>query len=137
MEDEKTPNPSTRSLSPATRPSKLPPGVAQAIGGMPGTIIAMLTALAGAIGAYQTYQDGQNTSRATYDTLRLQSEQQSLQIAALQQGQADLRRWMEAIAYRLERASVVPSPLPPVPEPIIPPSIVGGKLPAFDHIEKK
>lgn len=130
LDEEKTPDPSVRSM----RPSRLPPAVASAVGGLPGTLVAFMTALAGVVGAYQSYQGSQDTQRATYDTLRLQSEQQALQIAALQQGQLELRHWMEAIVYRLERSSVS---MPAAPEPLSLPSPLPTQLPPFESLGKK
>jgi len=125
-----------------------------AASGPTGTVVAMITALGGLLTAWQTYQESQQTARASYETLREASQKNTAQIDALLRGQIDLRNWVEELSSRLEqrqvttekavarkvtRSSAPPLPPPVGPAPKAPPVPVvpePAELPSFDEIEE-
>lgn len=94
----------TEQTSPARTPSKFPPAVASVIGGLPGTCVAFLTAVAGVIGAMQSYQESQATARASYDALKVRLEQLAATQAQSSREALELRTWVEQLSARQERA---------------------------------
>ncbi len=155
MNDSTSGEPTSNDQGPRP-PSKFPAQAASFIGGVPGTIIAMATALGGMLTAWQHYTESQATSRAGYDALKQASEQQATQIAALAQGQLELRSWVQELAGRLEKqqervakavakrqSSSAPAPIPPPPPPPAPPAPAlqpaptPAPLPAFDQLQQK
>jgi hypothetical protein len=129
-------------------------GIAGAVGGWPGTMIALATALGGAMQAYQSYQEAANISRASYEALKTAVEQQGVQMTALTKSQAELKGWVEESLDRLERQHVtavkaaarprraappVTAPMPEPPPPPAPapvPAPATEPLPSFDQLAK-
>jgi hypothetical protein len=90
-------------VPPTHSPSKFPQALQTQLAGLPGTIGAIAVALTAAVGAWQGYQGNQSTTRSAYETLKATSDQQTVQIAALVQGQLELKSWTVELAARLER----------------------------------
>jgi hypothetical protein len=115
-------------------------------------VIALVTAVSSAIGAWQAYQESQQVARASYETLKVASETQAAQLEALRKGQLDLRTWVEelsslaqrrqlstekAITRKVTRASAPALPAPPVePAPKAPPPPATAAPPSLPPFEK-
>lgn len=122
-----------------------------------GTLVALVTAVGGLLTAWQTYQESQQTARASYETLATASQQNTIAIEACRQSQLELRSWVVELSSRSEQRTgsiekqvarkvtkatapaaapaipVGPAPTaPPVPTPAAPPA-----LPAFDKLSQK
>lgn len=114
------------------------------ISGVPGTVIAFVTALTGAITAYTNYQEQQAVSRATYEALKEATDRNTEQIAALNLELRRGREWTASIASAVkelqakaptpERATV-PSQ-PPVTSALDEPAPPLQPLPSFDQLKK-
>ncbi len=123
-----------------------------AIGGVPGTVVAMVTAVAGLLTTWLTAQQGEAVSRAAYEALKTRTEELGAQNAALREDQLLLRGWVEDLSERLERRQTLtetaiakkvtkpaqkptlPSvePVPKAPPP--PPAPAPSPLPAFEAL---
>jgi hypothetical protein len=135
---------------------KPPPTPASLLGGVPGTLLAIATALGGLFTTYQSYQTSEATSRASYETLKVAVERNTEALAAQANAQAELRLWVQDLSERLERRQVntekalarkvtkrsapaapivVPpsEPVPPAPPP--PPAPSPAALPSFDGLK--
>lgn len=133
---------------PAMPPSGLPSQTA--------AIIALITSIAGGLGAWRGYEGGQDTQRVAYEALRARSDLQGQQIEDLTRSQAEMRQWMADQSRQLgERASntervlrrvakpkqVPPAILPPEPPPAPAPPPPSAEvrpatpLPTFDALE--
>jgi gas vesicle protein len=131
--------------------------------GIPGMLIAITTAVTAAITAFQSYQEAQATSRATYEALKAVSEQHTQSIAQLHDGQLELRGWVQDLTVRTERQQaqvaeavrigrrrsgagaqpavpvtvIAPMPTdPPPPAPTLAPAPTQDKLPEFETLAK-
>lgn len=139
-----------------------PPTVGQ-LAGIPGMLIAITTAVTAAITAFQSYQEAQATSRATYEALKAVSEQHTRSLGQLHDSQLELRGWVQDLTARTERQqaqvaeavrigrrrsvtgtraamsipAVVPVPTdPPPPAPTLAPAPTQGTLPEFETLSK-
>lgn len=130
---------------------KGPPTPTSLLAALPATLIA----IGGLLTTYQSYQDTQATSRASYETLKLAVERNAEALATQARAQAELRLWVQDLSERLERRQestekalarkvtkrsapvapvVVPpaEPVPPAPPP--PPAPSAAALPPFDGL---
>ena len=69
MNDSRSDEPLSSDAPLRKPPSKFPGAATSFIGGVPGTLIAMATALGGMFQAYQSYQESQATSRSVREGL--------------------------------------------------------------------
>lgn len=92
------------SLVPA-RPSRID-ALKTAASGPTTTVVALVTALSGLAAAITTWSESQATARVAYETLRLASERQAIQIEACRQSQLEQTSWIEELSGRLERRQV-------------------------------
>lgn len=137
-----------------------PPSPASLLGGVPGTLLALATALGGLVTTYQSYQESQATSRASYETLKIAVERNTETLAAQARAQTELRHWVQDLSERLERrqtntekalarkvskpasapsspASGAPVELAPPAPPLPPPAPSPTALPPFDGLATK
>jgi hypothetical protein len=145
-----SPAPSPREPSP--RPSKID-ALKTAASGPAATMVAIVTALSGLVAAVTTWQQGQDTARVAYETLRVASERNAVQIEACRQSQLEQTSWIEELSGRLERRQVstekaiktkvtrpaaapVPAPvLEPAPKAPPPPvAVAPSALPSFEAL---
>jgi hypothetical protein len=147
------------SLPGAALPSAARPSVSAAlktaVTGPLAPVIALLTAVTSAIGAWQAYQDSQQVARKSYETLKVASETQAAQLEALRKNQLELRTWVEelssiaqrrqastekAITRKVTKASAPSLPAPPVePAPKAPPppaTTAPASLPPFELLDR-
>lgn len=149
------------SFNPAPAPLehvKPHPTPASLLGGVPGTLLALATALGGLVTTYQSYQESQATSRASYETLKLAVERNTESVAAQARAQTELRHWVQDLSERLERRQVntekalarkvtkpatahpiappPTEPAPPAPPPPAP-TPAPAALPSFDRLDTK
>ncbi len=134
------------------RPSKID-SLKRAASGPSASAIAFFTALSGLIAAYQSYQESSATARLSYETLKKASDTNTARIDACQQGQTEMRAWVEELSNRLERrqatteraitrkvtkAAAPPSAAPAVePAPKAPPAPSApapASLPSFERL---
>lgn len=142
---------------PAIDDKKAPPTPASLLGGVPGTLLALVTALGGLITSYARFEESQATSRASYDTLKVAVERNATALAEQARSQAELRLWVQDLSERLERRQATtekaiarkvtkpsapapvtlppPEPVPPAPPP--PPAPAAPALPPFDALAGK
>lgn len=147
------------STEPTSVPTgKHPPTPASLLAGVPGTLLAIATALGGLVTQYASYRDSEAVSRASYETLKAAVERNTEALAVQANAQAELRLWVQDLSERLERRQVntenalarkvtrrsapaapivVPpsEPVPPAPPP--PPAPSPATLPPFDRLETK
>lgn len=118
---------------------------------MPGTILALATALGGLLTTYQTHQASEATSKASYEALKTAVERNTEAIAAQARAQSELRLWVQELSERLERrqantekvltrkVSKAPTALPSVgpvpPAPPSPPAPSPSPLPSFEGLK--
>lgn len=126
------------------------------LAGVPGTLFAIATALGGLLTAVQSHQDGQATSKASYETLKVAVERNTELMATHASAQVELRGWVQELSERLERRQVntekalarkVTKPsssrpvLPPVepvpPAPAAPPAPPPSALPTFETLSER
>jgi hypothetical protein len=136
----------------ATRPSKI--DQLKTVAASPATtVVAIITAIGGLLGVFQTYQEGRDTARVSYTTLAQAVEKNASEIAACRQDVVNAQVWMEDIAQRFERKTEVtdkaiaqvrprirPAPAAPVLEPPPKPPIAvvlpeRAPLPPFEALE--
>lgn len=141
------------SLEPVTQPdptpSDKPPAkksaAAQVIGGVPGTVIAFVTALTGAISAYTNYQEQQAISKATYEALKQATDRNTEQLVALSHEMKRNQEWTRSVAAAVRelqtKAPVTKKQAPPLvlpPAPLDePPPPAAPTLPSFDQLKKE
>jgi hypothetical protein len=111
MVDYSPPPPPPVSLpAPARSPAPARPSKADALkaaaAGPAATVVALVTALSGLVAAVTTWSDSQATARIAYETLRIASERQAVQIEACRQSQLEQTSWIEGLSGRLERRAV-------------------------------
>ncbi len=118
------------------------------------TVVAIITAIGGLLGVFQTYQESRDTARVSYTTLAQAVEKNAAEIAACRQDQRNSQAWMEDMAVRLERkqettdkavtrkvtrAAAPPPPAPVLEPPPKPPVAVvlpeRAPLPTFEALE--
>jgi hypothetical protein len=126
-----SPPPDPPSPDPAPRPSKID-ALKTAASGPAATVVALVTALSGLTAAITTWSDSQATARVAYETLRLASERNAVQIEACRQSQLQQTSWIEELSGRLERrqvttekaikAKVTRPAAAPVPAPVVEPA---------------
>jgi uncharacterized protein HemX len=93
----------TESSPPPSKAKQTAQAAAQVIGGVPGTLTALVTALTVGLGAWQSYQDSRATAAASYEALKAASEQNAEGIAKLHADQLEMRSWIQELAARQER----------------------------------
>lgn len=137
------------------RPSKID-SLKTAASGPAATLVALVTALSGLVAAFTTWSQSQETARTAYETLRVATERNAVQIEACRRSQLEQTTWIEELSGRLERrqasaekaitrkvtkataapvpaAVVEPAPkAPPPPAPVEP-----AALPSFDGLAQK
>ncbi len=132
-----------------------PPTTASSmLGGVPGTMLALVTAIGGLITSYERFEESQATSRASYETLKVAVERNATALAEQARSQAELRLWVQDLSERLERRQattekaiarkvtkpsapppiVLPPPEPVPPAPPTPPPPAPAALPSFDGL---
>lgn len=138
--------------------SKAVRALEKTLGGLPGTLVALAMAVGGVITAWQNAREGRDTTRAAYDTLKVNLERQSAQLEQLRQSDLELRAWVQELSDRQERrqvaaekvirkavtsppkkaaAAAAPLPLPPEPLPPAPPApAVTPQSPTLPPFEK-
>lgn len=126
--------------NPPPRPSLLPKSatVAQAIGGVPGTVIALATALTAAIQAYTGYQDSQAVQKSAYEAIKVATDRNTEQLNRVQAELAAGRKWMEGIeriVQDLQRQAGEHVPHRTAAPPVTPP-LIAPPLPSFEQIKK-
>jgi uncharacterized protein HemX len=137
-----------------TRPSKVD-SLKTAASGPAATLVAFVTAISGLIAAFTTWQQSQDTARAAYETLRVATERNAVQIEACRRSQLEQTTWIEELSGRLERRqasaekaitrkvtkpTAAPAPAPVVePAPKAPPPpapVEPAALPSFDVLAR-
>lgn len=124
-------------------PSKFPGAVAKVVGGVPGTLLAIIVAATTLIQQYQSYQESQAVSRAAYDSMKAAIERIDGELSKQARGQRELTEWVQELSSRLERREqarrsrpAVPPPAEPVPAPPAPtPAPTAPTLPEFDELK--
>lgn len=133
------------SPDPAPQPSPQPKKttVADVVSGLPGTLTALLIALAGAIGAYSKFDEQRSLSKSSYETLKQGIDRNSEQIESLIREREREREWMRAIAAAVKELQLKePSParagVPSAPpaSPLDEPATPVKPLPSFDQLKK-
>lgn len=132
--------------------SKPPPTAASVLGGLPGTLLAIATAVAGIVTTIHNSQLGEDRDRAGYETLKLAVERNTEGLADNARSDAELRVWVQELSERLERRQAItekviarkvtrpsapppPPPVDPVPPPPPPPAPPApATLPPFDAL---
>jgi hypothetical protein len=141
--------------APSQRPSKVD-ALKGAASGPAATVTALLAALSGLVTAVTMWSNSQATARVAYETLRVATERNGVQIEACLQSQLKQTTWIEELSERLERrqattekaiktkvtrpaAAPVPTPVvepapkaPPLPAPLAP-----STLPPFDALAQR
>ncbi len=142
--------------SPLTPPTPPTPPVTPSslLGGVPGTLLGIVTALGALFASFEHFQQSQGTSRAAYEVLKVAAERNAEALATQARAQADLRLWVQELSERLERRQVntekalarkvtKPSAPPPVslslsepapPAPRTPPAPTPAALPSFEGL---
>jgi hypothetical protein len=139
----------------SSRPSKVD-ALRTAASGPAATVVALVTALSGLTAAITAWSDSQATARLAYETLRLASERQAIQIEACRQSQLQQTSWIEELSGRLERRQVTTekaiktkvtrpaaAPVPPIavepapPAPVPPIALELAALPPFDGLAER
>jgi hypothetical protein len=137
--------------------SKPRPSPADMLGGIPGTVLAILTALSGIVATFASYQESQANTKASYETLKVAVERNTETLATQARAQAETRLWVQDLSERLERRQantekaiarkvskpsakppVVVTPVelaPPAPPPN-PPAPKPAELPSFEALSK-
>jgi len=131
------------------RPSRID-ALKSAASGPTATVAALVTALTGLIAAAQSWTESQATARAAYETLRIASDRNTVQIEACRESQLQQTRWIEELSARIERRQAstekaikqskppasIPKPvIDPAPKPPAPPAPVETPvLPPFDGL---
>lgn len=153
---------STHSAPPsANGQAPAPPAPSPLLAGLPGTLLALATAVGGIITTYQSYQDSQAVSRASYEQLKMAIERNTEADRARGQGQAELRLWVQELAERVDRRQtttekalvakrvikppqlqappvvVIPPPEPQSPLQPMPQSQPPAELPPFDSLASR
>lgn len=73
------------------------------VASIPGTLIALATAIGGAFTAYQGYQESQALNRASYEATKRAVEEHTEALLVQSRTQTELRAWAEAAIERIER----------------------------------
>lgn len=136
---------------PAPPSASPPPTPANIVAGLPGTLLALVTAIGGLITTYQSFQESQAISRASYEALKTAVDANTEALASQARAQVELRQWLQDLTDRLEErqnaqqpppprrprkaAPAAPAPLetPPVPPPA--PAVKRQPLPPFEALE--
>jgi hypothetical protein len=125
------------------RPPKVPTGtrptITQMIGGMPGTVIAILTAVTALTQAFQGYQESQAIQRSAYEALKVATDRNTEQLNRISQELTAGRTWMESIekAVRELQARIPGEQQQMLAPPKLTPMLSAPPLPSFDQATKK